>query len=258
MKTMKTSNIIISAFVIFLIGGMLILSIDAKHHKITFEKSIISKEIALPQFSVVVAEKGAYIQIHQSDSTKLSFRYLKGQMLPSKLYKISNDTLYVYCHFNTFPAVLKCKNIKSIIGHNQFSLNIFKFIPDSLTINMTGGITHFNNGDLKGMKLIEKSIALNITATKEASIDFKNMNISKLNIISNNSQIDISTNISLDYLKKNPISNEIQFWSKRKSKYIIASLKNNSYFHISNNPLKINIDCDSTSNFIIGNVNYYD
>ena len=255
MKTMKTSNIIISAFAIFLIGGMLTLFIDAKHYKKTFDESIVSREIALPQFSVVVAEKGAnFIDLQQSDSTQLTFKYFKSQKMPSKLYKVSNDTLYLYCHNNTLQMVIKCKNIKSIISYEATNLNFYKFTPDTMTLNMTGGNVHFNNENLKGMKLIEKSIVLNITATKYSFIEFKNVNINKINLNSNKSLTNIITNFSMDYFKKNHISNETQFCMNRKTKFIIATLKNNSTLRISENPLKLNVDCDSTSGFQIGNV----
>ena len=55
---MKASRIIIISFCIFIVGGMLIMYIDARQHKKQTDNSISKKEYVLPSFNVVVAEQG--------------------------------------------------------------------------------------------------------------------------------------------------------------------------------------------------------
>ena len=128
---MKASRIIIIAFCIFIVGGMLILYIDAWQHKKKSSNSITKKEYVLPSFNVVVAEQGADLHLYYSDSSKIAVEYIKEKKTPAKLYTVSHDTLYVYKGLRLFAS---CKNIRSIIGHNVFWMGVSNFEPDSLTI----------------------------------------------------------------------------------------------------------------------------
>src|ERR1035437_9189235 len=93
---MKTSNIIITAFAILIVGGMLFLFADSKKHKEEEKNNISYKEYPLPSFKVIVAEEASDIHVDRSDSTVMRIEYIKGGKVPAKLYEVINDTLYVY------------------------------------------------------------------------------------------------------------------------------------------------------------------
>ena len=59
---MKTSNIIITAFAILIVGGMLFLFADSIKHKDEEKNKISYKEYPLPSFKVIVAEEASDIR----------------------------------------------------------------------------------------------------------------------------------------------------------------------------------------------------
>lgn len=185
---MKTSKIIIIAFFTFIIAGMLTLFTSSKMHEKYTEQNIYHKDFALPEFSVIVAEKGADIHIDHSDTTKVSIECFRNRKVPSKMYEIVSDTLHIYGGLRTF---VKCKNIKSIVTHNAFWVGLFRFRPDSLTINATGGNFYFDNNGIN-----EKSFNIGITAKEYAFVEIKNINGNNISFKSNNSSLSLQCKIN--------------------------------------------------------------
>ena len=190
---MKASRIIIIAFCIFIVGGMLILYIDAKQHKKKTDNSITKKEYVLPSFNVVVAEQGTDLHLDYSDSNKIAVEYIKEKKTPAKLYTVSHDTLYVYKGLRLFAS---CKNIRSIIGHNVFWMGVSNFEPDSLTIKMTGGKIICSNNFSKAKKQISKNINVGVFASDSAFIELNNLNTNRLTVRLNNAEVDFNSRLN--------------------------------------------------------------
>jgi len=152
---MKISRIIIIAFAAFVLGSILILFIDSKKHKINEVTEAEMKSFALENFSVLVAEKSADIHVDYANSNKIVLDISKDKVLEKKMYRLSNDTLYVYGGVRTF---IKCKKIKTIIGHNPYWMGVNSVGNDSLHLDIAGGQLIFNETGKHNMQL--KSLAI--------------------------------------------------------------------------------------------------
>ena len=182
---MKTSNIIIIAFAILIVGGMLFLFIDSKEHKKKVENNISFKEFPLPAFSVVVAEKGSDLHIDRSDSTIVKVEYFKDKKMPSKIYEVVNDTLHIYGGLRMF---VKCKNLTSFIGNKPFWVGVDNFNPDSMTIKMNGGELYLTYDKHKGSK---KFVNMGIFANDSAIVHINDIPLRNLTVKSNNAKVSI-------------------------------------------------------------------
>jgi hypothetical protein len=184
---MKTSNIIITAFAILITGVIVFLFADSKRHKEDVKNNINYKEFPLSDFNVIVAEKGSDVHIDRSDSTLIRVEYIKGVKVPLKLYEVINDTLHVYGGLRTF---VKCKQITQIIGNKPFWVGLGDFIPDSLTIKMTGGQFMYKSDKDKVYTFNRKIYNINIIANDSANIEIGNTRLGKLNIKLNNATVN--------------------------------------------------------------------
>jgi hypothetical protein len=187
---MKTSNIIIIAFGLFILTGMLILFADGKNHYINTKNNFTYKEFALPAFSVIVAENGSDVHVDQSDSTLIKVEYNKTKATPTKLYEIKNDTLHVYSGLRMF---VKCPAINALVGNKPYWLGVNGFEPDTLSIKMYGGKLNFNTDKTKFTieNGTRKLVNLNLIARDSASIKIRNSEIQHLSVAVNNAEIDI-------------------------------------------------------------------
>ena len=170
---MKISNIIITAYVVLVIGSLLVLFVDSKYHKNNEPANTEMKTYPLGNFSVVVAEQGSDVHLDQADSLKIEVEYIKNQPAPNQLYKLSNDTLYVFGGLRTF---VKCKHVKSIISHKTHWLGVSNFSADSLQLDINGGHVYFGGEGDKNIE-IKKLI---VNASDTADIETYNLTSEKL------------------------------------------------------------------------------
>lgn len=170
---MKISNIIITAYVVLVVGSLLALFIDSKYHKENEHTNTEIKTYPLGEFTVVVAEQGSDVHLDQADSLKIEVEHIKNQPAPNKLYKLSNDTLYVFGGLRTF---VKCKQLKSIITHKTYWLGVSNFSADSLQLDINGGHVYFNGESNKNIE-IKKLI---VNASDSADIETYNLTSEKL------------------------------------------------------------------------------
>lgn len=170
---MKISNIIITAYVVLVIGSLLVLFVDSKYHKENEHTNTEMKTYPLGNFSVVVAEQGSDVHLDQADSLKIEVEYIKNQPAPNQLYKLSNDTLYVFGGLRTF---VKCKHVKSIISHKTYWLGVSNFSADSLQLDINGGHVYFSGEGDKNIE-IKKLI---VNASDTADIETYNLTSEKL------------------------------------------------------------------------------
>jgi len=184
---MKTSRIIIVAFLTCIVAGMLALFATTKNHEKNSEKKVYNKEFVLPAFSVVVAEEGADLHINQSDSTIMTIEYIKDKKIPSKIYEVVNDTLHVYSGLRTF---VKCKKINNIVVQKAFWVGVYKFTPDSLTIKASGGQLYYNNFGIE-----EKSFNIGIVARDSAYVEVRNANGNNISVKSDNANVRLQCKV---------------------------------------------------------------
>lgn len=228
---MKTSNIIITAFAILILGGMLFLFADSKKHKEEEKKNISYKEYPLPAFKVIVAEYHSDIHVDQSDSTLMRIEYLKGVKTPAKLYEVINDTLHVYRGLRAF---IKCKQISHIIGKKHWWINVSNFEPDSLTVNVTQGRFVYNSDRDKKYTINKEYYNVSIIANDSARVDLYNSKLGNLTIKSNNAFVN-------NYCD---------------TKSLNAKLTHGAKLYSKDNNKVISIEKDTTSSVSIDNIDY--
>jgi len=217
---MKTSNIIITAFAILLVGSMFFLFADTVKHtkdeiaKISFKEYPISKS-----FKVIVAEKGSDVNIVRSGTTSMRIEYITGKKVPAKMYEVINDTLFVYGGLRTF---VKCDNITTVIGKHQWWFGVYEFAPELIKLRMTGGTGTYSNEGIEA-----KPFDIDLTVTDSASIEIKNVNLRNLNLT-----VDRAT-VNLDCHIKN----------------IAGNIKGHSTLHGIQSAQNITLQRDTTSSF---------
>jgi len=226
---MKKSNITIIAFGLFLVGGMLALYVSSKYHNFEVDQELTkNKEILLPPFSVIVAEKGSDLHIEQSDTNKLTIEYFPDKKIPSKLYAVSGDTLHVYTGLRLF---VKCRDLTTVIGKKHKWVGINDFLTDSLNIRMSGGEMYYNNERLNEKyysdKVDPKLLNISIVGKDSAQINFNNLKIGNLSIKSDSSNMNLFCDM----------------------KTINADLSHQSYLRIFTNYDWIQIKRDQSSSF---------
>jgi len=216
---MKTSNIIITAFAILLVGSMFFLFADTVKHtkdeiaKISFKEYPLAKN-----FKVIVAEKGSDVNIVRSGTTSMRIEYITGKKVPAKMYEVINDTLFVYGGLRTF---VKCDNITTVIGKHQWWFGVYEFAPKSIKLRMTGGTATYSNEGLE-----EKPFDIDLAACDSASIEIHNVNLRNLNVTGDNAHVKLDCHIQ----------------------NIVGKVKNHSSLTGIESALNITIQRDTTSN----------
>jgi len=182
---MKTSNIIITAFAILLVGSMFFLFADTVKHTKDEIAKISFKEYPLSNnFKVIVAEKGSDVNIVRSDTTSMRIEYITGKKVPAKLYEVINDTLHVYGGLRTF---VKCDNITTVIGKHQWWFGVYNFAPESMKLRLTGGTATYSNEGVK-----EKPFDIDLAVSDSATIEIKNVNLRNLIVAIDKAHVNLN------------------------------------------------------------------
>lgn len=183
---MKTSNIIIIAFVVFILGSTIFLFADSKNHKNETRSDAVLKSSPLQNFSVVVAEESSDIHLNQATTNSIAVELLKDKVQNKQMYKLQNDTLYVYGGLRTF---VDCKKLKSIIVNKAFWVGLNGFNQDSLNVNARGGRIVFESSDVK-MNIG----SMHLNAIDSASVEmYHNLRVGDL-------RVDATDNVNLSFL----------------------------------------------------------
>jgi len=220
---MKISNIIIIAFAIAVLASMLVLFVDAKNHQNYKDPNIEMKSFPLSDFSVVIAEKSSDIHLNPSDTNAIEIEYLKNKVVKNQIYKLQNDTLFVYGGLRTF---VKCNKLKSIRANKPLWFGIGNFNLDSLYIDVTGGYFQFNKNDNKLTKIQHCTI----NATDSARVVVSDTKIGNITL-------HASVNSNCD------------FWSE--CEHVTGELKNKTRAFFKHNPQTIQLKRDKDSSFRI-------
>ena len=207
---MKTSNYILISFFVFLFGGVFVLFLTSKLHKLEGAEWKTSEK-PLEDFSVVVAENGAKFQLKKAEKSGIEINYKKPDTLSFPKLFVRNDTLFVFPwegkiqsikmkngYVLDYDNVIICaRKIKEIIAKNNSKVNAVDLLSDSLSINSVGGKVHIwslkNQKD--GVFVVkdpsEKNV-LKVNASEKAVVSFDFLHVTNLNLTLNQSELKSS------------------------------------------------------------------
>lgn len=175
---MRTSNKLILAYFILIVTSVTILYATSLNHDVNIDKDITDKKVNLQNFTTIVVENGADLHVEKSDSNILTIEIKKDMKIPERMYKIQNDTLYVYGGLRTF---VKAKNVSTIDGRKHYWLGIKGYDKDNLKIRLSGGKTQLENDGLKSVAAMNLDLQLKDSATLEAMyIGFDTLKLSSV------------------------------------------------------------------------------
>jgi len=226
---MKTSNIILISFLVFLFGGITLLYIGSRYYNDGNDKSdFITKVDKIDSFSVVVAEPGAYLVVKNGKEFSVSQSYKKDIVPDFAPFEVRNDTLFVSTvksrkdgEWFVVPEVY-CKNVKSIIAKEKSNVNLKNYQIDSLSVDLNKSDFHWD---------FNKPAYVNIES-KNSYLYLNGNNIEKINL-----QLD-KTKLYLN--------------SKKGAKTLSGSLTDDSYIDgvIVDGTIDLKIDNSSRIYFI--------
>ena len=185
---MKTSNIIISAFFIFLLAGMLTLTISAKSHEKDATKEYMENAFSnvtrLPAFSVIVGQPGSIFHIQQSSDNKIEMKYYNIINLKSNAYRISNDTLYFSDSDkrDTVSYRIFCNNVNTVQGKPKSTVYIDSYISKSLNVSTDNGILYLSNENLNIKDYKNKVYNISIAAVNGSFVQVHKSDINNLDV----------------------------------------------------------------------------
>ena len=229
---MKTSNIIISSFLIFLFGGIILLYIGSKYYKTYDDPSnYLSEEKPLPSFSVVVAGSGAIFNLITEKENKINQTYLKGTVPNIASYAVRNDTLFITSKEPKKGEVKNTKNLTEV-----FCIGV-------------KSIVGMENSDVRLLGL--QADTLNIT-TKQSRLEWRGFE--KVTFLSVEGQ---DSDIYLDGKKLDKIDVKLDktllnIDAKENVKSISGKLKNTSTFDCPSS-IKVNLEADKSSKIYLAN-----
>jgi len=214
------------AFAVFVIGSLLVLYVDSKFHKDESGNNVVLKSYPLQEFSVLVAEEASDLHLIQAASNSISVEFLKDEVTKKQMYKLVNDTLYVYGGLRTF---VDCKKVKSIISHKTVWFEISKFQSDSLSLDVHGGKVTFSDNK-EGELHIEQ---LRINATDTATVD-------------------VYSNVIVDAIKVNATNQtNVQLYGQYKNAEI--KIADNTKLVLNRTSLRLKLERDESSTVTVYN-----
>lgn len=229
---MKTSNIIITSFLIFLFGGIILLYIGSKYYKTNDDPSnFISEEKKISSFSVVVAEPGAIFNLITEKENKIKQTYLKGTVPNISSYTVRNDTLFIFSK-KPKPGKVKhalnvtevfCINVKSIVTKENSNVRLLGLQADTLNITM-------KKSHLEGREF--NKVAFLFVEGQNSDIYLNGKKMDKIEVKLDKTLLNIN--------------------SKENIKSISGNLKNTSTLDCSSS-LKVNLESDKSSKIYLAN-----
>lgn len=229
---MKTSNIIISSFLIFLFGGIILLYIGSKYYKSYDDPTnFLSEDKPLSSFSVVVAGRGAIFNLMTGKENKIHQLYLKGTIPNISSYTVRNDTLFISSkepkkdevkHTKNVTEVF-CIGVKSIVTRENSYIRMLGVQADTLNVTM--------NRSRLDWKEFQKIEFLSVK-TKDSEIYLNGKKIEKIDVKLDKTLLNIDAK---DYVKS-----------------VSGRIKNTSTFDCPSS-LVVNIESDKSSRIYLAN-----
>ena len=237
---MKTSKIILIAFVFCIFAGMITLFIATKAHEKNIDKDNIKEVIALPPFSVIVGENGSRFRIESGKINKLTISYPgKKTNVPSP-FVIKKDTLYIVEKLNTKEPgrvlQIQCSNVHTIIARHTNDINI----------------NHFNTNTLK---IIADKGILFLGLEKDGTASNKANKISNLTYLAKNRSFLTMQATQIDKMKVSLDQSTILLQYKNNIKSVSAEIKDSSNINVYsgsyNSIQKMDFIADLTSKYAL-------
>ncbi|MDP4277075.1 MAG: hypothetical protein Q8914_05505 [Bacteroidota bacterium] len=140
---MKKSTLIIIAFSVFILIGMLTLFIYSETHESSGSPAKQKEVTELPHFSVIVAEQGSrLLAIRSGKANRLIRLYSKNERAEKAAYCIKNDTLYLKGKYDPDEyqrnLIIECTSICTLLDDGN-NINLSNLKADSLTIRSNSG-----------------------------------------------------------------------------------------------------------------------
>ncbi|MDR2628061.1 MAG: hypothetical protein LBC40_08530 [Dysgonamonadaceae bacterium] len=166
---MKTSNYIVIAFVVFIIGGILVLFITDKNH----EEKCLSDTYPLDGFSVIVAEPGARFQVRNEAKDFIELCAMGEKKVPVDLYRIDNDTLFLSSNSIAWKTVtVFCSGLSSINAKDSSRVLLKDFRSGNLHIEADRAHVSIEYSHLPDVSIIAGNEShIKIQNTKASSTD---------------------------------------------------------------------------------------
>jgi hypothetical protein len=240
---MKKSNIVILAFILFVIAGMLALFIYTEQYDIKNNKDLKKEEVKLESFKVIVVNENCNkLDIQSGKENKLIAFTKSEKMNFSNFYHISNDTLYFHKKYDLSNSihsfVIQCNQVNTILAEKNNDIYISDFTSDYLKIKG-------DNSNIKiGLAAIDESTG--------RGCELKDLKIS----LSNRSVFYIN-NAKIDSFEYNSIRSAVSFWGRNMIRSAKINLNDNSSFKTVGNDIGIKnlvFSCDHSSNYKIINL----
>lgn len=227
---MKTSNIIIFSFLIFLFGGITLLYIGSKYYKeVNYSDDFANQEKIVAPFSVIVAEPGASFHLKNGKEYKILQNYKKVTVSNFAPFVVRNDTLFMFAikpgrikEESSVVPVVFCKNVKYIIGKENAYVYLDNYGADSLFVN------------IKKAKLswvYDKIVFVSLNA-KNSSVSLNGNNLEKIDLKLDKAKVNITSEKSIESIS--------------------GSLKNASDLNCSVDG-RLNLEVDKSSKMYLGN-----
>lgn len=197
---MKTSNIILISFLIFLFSGIIALYLGSKYYANPNNNpaNFVDQKTILSPFSVVVAEPGAIFYLSSGKENKITQSYLQGTVPDIGSFLVRNDTLFITLvklkkgqvrHTSNLTHI-SCINVKSIVTKEYSEVRMEKFKADTLSVIMIK-----SNLDWR----FEKSTHLSIEA-KDSNVYLEGDKLGKLDVKLDKTRINTSIKKRTDTL----------------------------------------------------------
>ena len=183
---MKRSNILIITYAACIMALMLAAFIITK---LQYDRDAINqnrKTIALNDFSVIVGHNHARFFVEKGDENKIVVNYLKEENIPSDLFSVRNDTLFVHKNMYGYNgrARVCCKDIHSIKAIEKSCIDIEDLALDRINLEMQDANINFSNRNVPP----DHRIDMHIQATKgHMRADYTHINI--LDVFADNSHL---------------------------------------------------------------------
>lgn len=184
-KIMKTSNIILTTFVlsILLIIAVSMIKLKTVIYEYNYYKPDATSFVDIKDFKVVVADGKSVLNLRKADDSKIFIKDFKAN---KEAFEIKNDTLFVRnCKNKIFVMT---KNLKSIIASSETSIGIENFTNDSLYVSAT------NNTRINIYK--NKFSFINLITKDKANVKIKNCEINTISVnLANDSRVRIKDKV---------------------------------------------------------------
>lgn len=212
---MKRSNIIITVYSALIFALILFIFIITKSKYNLDAINQNKKEIELSDIRVIVGKSNSKATLLQGNENKIVINYLTEKSIPTALYLVKNDTLFINKNIEHYNGYLHVyfKDAGTFESIEKSKLDIKNVSLDKIILKTTDARIVLSNSDVDKDKKIDVDIY-----GEDATVYVHHTNIDKLNVFADNSY--------LGFIEGNTFEE------------ITADLKNKSYLYTNRAPVE--------------------